>query len=886
MNILNRIYRSLLLTFLVGSIAQISATENKVDENSSHDAAEQVQQEQAIRQFLDDCLKQELNQVNDLDILLEELQLIVGNNGVQVVNKRDMLESIKYIRLLVQQINITAHAYTHPQELQLLNAIIESTIEHVAQALGKGFKQLEPLDLEASITRGSRLPHSPEQLNNQIQKNAASLIQLKEKAKNVGLTRFNKAYRTFDSYVVQPGNKYNFLAPAFPYIGKNSEIALSSAALLSLLAYKFSYLNHTAEDLEKESSNYIKNPNYGQEAQEGKNVTDELLKNEHYGKSYPTKPQHENSKRESITVNFDKVNDKDTGVPVSITTTFYKKYLNFLRHTIGLGYPIRNNRYGAIDHSGYHSDHPIGHIGNIENLFFGTPSLFLWLCTRTATPSWSIWKDFCAWSDKKTKKMASEWKGGAYANQPVEPGNTSIPKTTLDDLIGLDEVKEVFTEIVAYFKNPETFDRSKLTPERGFLLTGPPRTGKTFSAECLAGEIRAMYAQTGRNPDEFSYHDLNASFIKQAGIGNLFSEAKYAGPCIIFIDEIDLLCLQRVGGNSTELSECLTGLCKCLQTNPSKPVVIIAATNRPQNIDAALAQRGRFGKELRFEYPNMQNRYDFLTKKLNELAADSRQFNIEKLVHETENCSYEDITALIRGAFLNAKLHRQTLTQQYIDTALDKEIRHILFNNNHVLPEQESHLLAAHIAGKALTLELLSNDEQIAKATILPYMPKLMEETTWDTMYQAKENEQKKIEYGQVFSYHLQDTRNITNRAKDIERIKRLVAGFIAEEVLLGVPSGYTYNIKDAQSAQKLAEKVVSESLDIQKLPEELKVTYIKEALKLKDQCKKQVLALLTEYRPALEALKNALLEHKILTGAQVKQIIAQAMPTKPAVVK
>lgn len=843
MNVTNRIYRSLLVAFMLGSIAQISATENKVDEISLPDAVEQAQYAQAIHESLDNTLQKSLAHLNDIDRLLEEFQRTIAFNGLKSVNivndKATVLGWIKEIRLTVKQYVDTGTKLLNvsSQEAEtfkiMLVAEIKSVIEHIEQAHKSNFTLLTPYTPFATATRNPF--QSLESVENQLEKNTKSVESLQVKMDHIGLTWYNKAYRTYDSYIIKPAQNHYFLSPFFPWIGSRTKMIGGIAALALYAKWKTAYLHKSLEELKTDINN-----------SSGLKWADLQI------------------------------------------TLGIRNWLEFPHNRTVESSPSTTIVENGKDLPKKEEILPIGPLGKVEYLYAAAltgiapigAKLYEWTQPACARE----WERGCHWIDENIGgKLVNFLKGGAYKHQ----SNSYVlaPTVTLDDAVGLTEVKEAFYPIIEYCDKQEKSIDTKAMPELGFLLTGGSRTGKTFIVECLAGSIKQMYERTGRDPNTFNLISVPASMINQKGIAWIMEEAKFCAPCILFIDEIDLLGLQRAG-DSAKLSEFLITLNNCFKNNLGKPIIVITATNRPQNLDFALRQRGRLGKEINFEYPKTAHRAEFLSKKLDDLTIDSSTFDLERLIIETEGYAYEAMNALFNIAFCNSKRDHMRLTQQHLDDAFDSELRKILFNTDELISDQDTQILAAHIAGKALATELLCKGERIAKATILPYTQKTNEEHVWESMTKPAEDEQKNKKYGKVFSNKLHDTTNNSVESDRLTMMQCLLAGFIAEELLLGRPSDYRYNIEDAQRAMYLAEKAIGEGVDIAKLPEDLKASYIQKALALKEQCKKKVLALLTEYRPAVEALRNALLEHKILTGEQIKQIIAQAMPNKAVTAK
>jgi cell division protease FtsH len=355
--------------------------------------------------------------------------------------------------------------------------------------------------------------------------------------------------------------------------------------------------------------------------------------------------------------------------------------------------------------------------------------------------------------------------------------------------------------------------------------------------------------------------------------------AKSEAPIILWIDEIDLLDLQRVGDKKT-LMAFLTGMGNSFDNDPNKLVIIIGCTNRPQNMDFALKQYGRFGKEIRFEYPSAEYRRKFIIKQLQSMGQDPRYFDIEALTYKTEGCHFEQIKAFIKGASVKAWMYGKVIDQDLLDECFDTEIRHILPVERKVLSDTEREVLATHFAGKALAHALLDTRGQLDRVTIRPIMVKL--EETWvyeeltDKEKQAKGDEHK-IQYGQVFTKYLNDTAKINTYEQALNEIKILVAGFAAEEVMFGV-STYSCHPEDSMIAYKAAEALAFEGLDRARIGKKQLEKLTEKSYLLKKQCHEEVKKLLEEYKFALEALIKALKNDATLSDNQVMAIIEQAM--------
>lgn len=531
------------------------------------------------------------------------------------------------------------------------------------------------------------------------------------------------------------------------------------------------------------------------------------------------------------------------------------------------GYAIRNQ-----DQLGF-----LGKLeANIASLTTGLSPIGSFMIVTSATGiAYEYKTNFGPWLSEKITVLTNKLKGGAYLKEAQKAAH-EVDDVSFNDLVGLDHVKREFSILVDYLRNPEPYDRLGLTPPKGILLIGDSRTGKTFSVKSLWGEITRMYKEMGIK-NEFSFFDLDASDIDQHGIGYLLSLIKNAAPCVVFIDEIDLLDLQRKGKNKI-LSEFLTYMSGTMDAkNPKNQVILIAATNRPENLDEALRQPGRFGKELRFEFPSFAERKLYLTRKLDKLSLNIDQFNIEMLAEQTEGKSYEALNILINKAVLKARIHNQVVTQAHIEETLDEELRHVVNIECKDIPAHEKHLLATHFAGHALMLHLLDIHTKLAKVTIKQVMTDIKEVSMGMHLYYPKEKDarQKRFEYGRVFTHHKGDSISINTREEKLELIKYQLSGIIAEEIISG-SCGYSVHAKDMEHALALAESLAFEGLEVKNLPKHIQKERFDEAFAIIETCKKEVRELLIANRDTLELLIAALEELETLTTDDVSRIMEE----------
>jgi cell division protease FtsH len=479
---------------------------------------------------------------------------------------------------------------------------------------------------------------------------------------------------------------------------------------------------------------------------------------------------------------------------------------------------------------------------------------------------------------KLTRKRDDIWnflRGGEYRNTQRAGLAQIKPTYTFNDMVGLDEVKKQFAQIIQYIDDPEQLMRIEATPEKGWLLTGPARTGKSFSVECLCGEIELLMKKRGKG-DTIKFFNIDAFLVNKYGIKDILEQVSENAPAVIFIDEIDLLGLQRVGNNQL-LSDFLTAMQSSMNADPSKIVIIIAATNNPQNIDQALRKNGRFGKEICFEAPARKYRIQYIKRELRNMALDLSKFDLEALADKTNSKTFEDLKAIIRNAMTRAWLQGESLTQTLLEHSIDTEMHHIITSESKELPEPETRILATHFAGRALAALHLEMHTQLDKVTIYPRMADLREEGVWAN-YEKKEEKdhQQRIEYGFIATKQTHDSISVKKETTIINEATALIAGFAAEELLLG-SCGFTCHSNSHDRAFKLIEDLVFGGLKPDSLPKNVKQELKLKAYNLLQQCHVDAMKLLQDHQNALISLVDELMNKKIMTDKEVQAVIDKA---------
>ncbi|MFC1841913.1 AAA family ATPase, partial [Candidatus Dependentiae bacterium] len=425
--------------------------------------------------------------------------------------------------------------------------------------------------------------------------------------------------------------------------------------------------------------------------------------------------------------------------------------------------------------------------------------------------------DMKDWTKDKVGYAHHKLMGGVTAKKATEEYNYTNPRYTFDDVVGLEHVKKELRPLIEYIVNCSRFDRVGIGPEKGYLFAGRPGTGKSFMAEALAGEIKKALAKEGASQEDFRFIPFEASEIYDIisakgtsdGIDAILEFAMERAPCIIFFDEPDLLGLQRTA-NKDLLSKLLNAMNGFLSNNMSENVILLAATNRPDNLDPALLRRGRLGKIINFEYPTTSERRKYLERKLDPIVANLYDFDIEKIARETEGATFEGLQSMVRKAFQNTKILGVSLTQKALETAMNEEIRQILPDIKN-LSEKELQIVAAQQAAYSLANILLNPADQLACVTISPVLKRIRESAVWDRYYKQEEEI---VQQGKMFTCKYCDTSGAHSKEDMLKNCTIDLVGDIGQEIILG-SCGHTYNKEAKERALKTALILAAEGINL-----------------------------------------------------------------------
>ena len=290
---------------------------------------------------------------------------------------------------------------------------------------------------------------------------------------------------------------------------------------------------------------------------------------------------------------------------------------------------------------------------------------------------------------------------------------------TFRDVAGQDEAKESLEEIIDFLHNPGKYTAIGAKLPKGALLVGSPGTGKTLLAKAVAGEANVPFFSISGSDFVEMFVGVGASRVR-----DLFKEAAKVAPCIIFIDEIDTIGKSRDGGRfggNDEREQTLNQLLAELDGfDPSKGVIVLGATNRPEVLDKALLRPGRFDRRITVDRPNLAGRLATLQVHTRNIRL-AEDVNLDKIAQATAGCVGADLANLVNEAALRAvRKGRKAVNQNDLLAAFETVIAGSEKKGT-VITQEEKRIIAYHEVGHALVAAKQKNAQPVSKITIVPH---------------------------------------------------------------------------------------------------------------------------------------------------------------------
>ena len=448
---------------------------------------------------------------------------------------------------------------------------------------------------------------------------------------------------------------------------------------------------------------------------------------------------------------------------------------------------------------------------------------------------------------------------------------------TFKDVAGQDEAKESLQEIIDFLHNPQKYTDIGAKLPKGALLVGSPGTGKTLLAKAVAGEANVPFFSISGSDFVEMFVGMGASRVR-----DLFQQAAKVAPCIIFIDEIDAVGRSRDArmGSNSEQEQTLNQLLSEIDGfEPSKGIVCLAATNRPEILDKALLRPGRFDRRIIVDRPNLQGRLDTLkvhTRKIR-LAED---VDLYKIAQATAGAVGADLANLVNEAALRAvRQGRQAVNQEDLLVSFETVIAGSEKKNT-VLTDTEKRLVAYHEVGHALIAALEKHAQPVSKITIVPH-------TSGALGYTMQMPEEEKF---------------LHTAEELLTELRTLVGGRAAEAVVFGVKTTGAAN--DIQRATALARNMItqygmSETLGLMSTAsvqheylegqaymdcsQDTAALVDREVQTLLNRCYNEALAALRENRELLDEIALYLLSKETITGDELMSFVNASKDPQPA---
>uniref|UniRef100_UPI004047EFAD ATP-dependent zinc metalloprotease FtsH n=1 Tax=Aliarcobacter sp. TaxID=2321116 RepID=UPI004047EFAD len=298
--------------------------------------------------------------------------------------------------------------------------------------------------------------------------------------------------------------------------------------------------------------------------------------------------------------------------------------------------------------------------------------------------------------------------------------NSEKPNVTFDDMAGNKEAKEEVQEVVDFLKSPDRYVRLGAQIPKGVLLVGPPGTGKTLLAKAVAGEANVEFLSVSGSAFIEMFVGVGASRVR-----DLFEQAKKVAPAIIFIDEIDAIGKSRasggpMGGND-EREQTLNQLLAEMDgfSTEHAPVIVLAATNRPEVLDPALLRPGRFDRQVLVDKPDYEGRIEILNVHIKDVKL-GKNVDLKEIAKMTAGLAGADLANIINeAALLAGRASKDQVDPSDFKEAVERQIAGLEKKSRRISPKERK-IVAYHESGHALIAEITKGANKVNKVSIVP----------------------------------------------------------------------------------------------------------------------------------------------------------------------
>ncbi len=465
--------------------------------------------------------------------------------------------------------------------------------------------------------------------------------------------------------------------------------------------------------------------------------------------------------------------------------------------------------------------------------------------------------------------------GKSKARVQMEPQT----QVTFGDVAGIEGAKLELTEVVDFLKNPDRFTAVGAKIPKGVLLVGPPGTGKTLLAKAVAGEAGVPFFSISGSEFVEMFVGVGASRVR-----DLFENAKKNAPCIVFIDEIDAVGRQRgagLGGGNDEREQTLNQLLTEMDGfEGNTGIIIVAATNRPDVLDAALMRPGRFDRQVVVDRPDYNGRLQILEVHARGKTL-AKDVDLDKVARRTPGFTGADLSNLLNEAAILAA--RRQLTEIAMDEVNDA-IERVMAGpekKDRVMSEKRKRLVAYHEAGHALVGALMPDYDPVQKISIIP-----RGNAGGLTFFTPSEE---RMESGLYSRAYLQNQMAVA------------LGGRVAEEIVYGEDEVTTGASNDLQQVARVARQMVTRFGMSEKLgpvalgrsqggmflgrdiaaerdfSEETAATIDEEVSQLVEEAYRRATAVLNDNRSVLDELAEMLVEKETVDAEELQELLVRS---------
>ena len=479
------------------------------------------------------------------------------------------------------------------------------------------------------------------------------------------------------------------------------------------------------------------------------------------------------------------------------------------------------------------------------------------------------------------RQMQGGGKGGAFSfgKSKARLLDESSNTVTFADVAGCDEAKEEVKEVVDFLKDPAKFQKLGGRIPRGLLLVGPPGTGKTLLAKGIAGEAKVPFFSISGSDFVEMFVGVGASRVR-----DMFDNAKKNAPCIIFIDEIDAVGRQRgagLGGGNDEREQTLNQMLVEMDGfDTNAGVIVVAATNRPDILDAALLRPGRFDRQVYVTLPDIRGREQILNVHMRKVPLGT-DVNPSVIARGTPGMSGADLANLCNeAALMAARRNARVVEMQDFEKAKDK-----IFmgpeRKSMVMPEEERRNTAYHESGHALIGKLLPKCDPVHKVTIIPRGRALgvtmslpaQDRYSYDKDYMLN---QISMLFGGRIAEEVFMNQMTTGASNDFERATSIARDMVMRYGMTDAlgPMVYAENEGEVFLGRSVTKTTNMSEQTMQKVDGEVR--------RIIDQQYKLARDLIEEHSDKMHAMAKALLEWETIDAEQIEDIMTGKPPRPP----